>query len=74
MFLTKLESFSKKLHADKDPAHDFLHIKRILALCEKLATPGTDKELLTYAACFHGVLNQEGVISITAALNKLYLP
>jgi HD superfamily phosphodiesterase len=60
VFLTKLESFSKKLHTDKDPAHDFLHIKRILALCEKLATPEIDKELLTYAACFHGVFKPKG--------------
>jgi uncharacterized protein len=56
---TEIETFLRKLHAKKDPAHDFSHIKRIIALCRKIATPETDLGLVIQAAYFHEVVNEE---------------
>jgi uncharacterized protein len=62
--MKKLESFSKKLHAEKDPAHDFSHIKRIVKICKWLATSETDVELLVCAAYCHGALDKEEEIRV----------
>jgi uncharacterized protein len=57
--LAEIETFSKKMHAEKDPAHDYSHIKRIITLCKKIATPETDLGLVIQAAYFHGLLDEE---------------
>ena len=59
----KIEFFSQELHRERDPAHDFSHIRRLLKLCKKLMVSiECDAELLIVSAYFHGALNQENKI------------
>ncbi|MEY9967547.1 uncharacterized protein ABIA33_005618 [Streptacidiphilus sp. MAP12-16] len=48
-------------YAGKDPAHDFVHVERILARVELLAEgEAPRRELLYFIACFHGLIPELG--------------
>jgi len=68
--LKKIREFSRKLHKNKDPAHDFSHVERVAKLCENLAiSKKCNMNLLLISAYFHGVLNRE--VEIRKFLNSL---
>ena len=67
MELIKLIDFVKPYYENKDIMHDLSHIDRVLNYVEKLLSLGNykvDKEVLTYAAYFHGFIynNELGII------------
>jgi len=59
MSLDALKDFSNKLLSKKDAAHDSTHIERIMRLCSMIAPYEADTELISQAACFHGLLREE---------------
>lgn len=59
MILSLIKDFSKRLYNEKDPAHDFAHVERMMVLCKKIAPPEADISLVIQAAHFHGVLHEE---------------
>lgn len=56
MHLPELQEFASELHGEKDPAHDYTHIERVLSLCKKNVPPEADIDLVMQAAPFQGVL------------------
>lgn len=62
MWLTSIEEFSKKLHDEKDPAHDLTHSQRMISLCRLIAPAKADLNLILEAAYFHGLIYAESKI------------
>lgn len=49
---------ARTLYPSTDPSHDFLHIRRVVAMAEKLAREeGADPEVVIPAAYFHDFVN-----------------
>ena len=52
------QEFARSYYLDRDTAHDFQHIQRIISRLELLSqemSPSPDKKLLCFLACFHGL-------------------
>jgi uncharacterized protein len=52
------KDFAQNYYIDRDTAHDFQHIERIINRLELLSqemSPSPDKSLLYFLACFHGL-------------------
>jgi uncharacterized protein len=56
--LERLAAGVQKLYKADDPAHDWLHVQRVIANCKRLAeAEGADLEILTAAALLHDIVN-----------------
>ena len=53
------QEFARPYYRDRDSAHDFRHIQRIINRLDLLSleiSPSPNKELLYFIACFHGLV------------------
>lgn len=58
--IEKTKSFVKPYYEQKNIMHDFSHIKRVLAIAQKLSSSyQTDNELIELGAYFHGVIHKD---------------
>ncbi|RAG83804.1 hypothetical protein DN069_20410 [Streptacidiphilus pinicola] len=57
--LSSYAAEARPLYEAKDPAHDFVHIERVIARAELLAEGTTPRQdLLYFLACFHGLVQK----------------
>jgi uncharacterized protein len=76
MSISSIEKFSRKLHDNKDPAHGFAHIQRMIEICKVIAPSEANLILIIEAAYFHGLLSAEPKIRaflISLGFEKSYI-